>query len=234
MHKIPTLPTLFAAGCFLAPAMVQATLFSFGDDWSGTTNPHDGYTYGTAANTTDPVTAVPMATTPLAGVEAWSVEGGVPWVTRNTTGSTIVGGTPSYLAAPTHFLGTHPGPGGQYAVISYALPQTGSLVFTADFANADSVGASTDVHVFLAGTELFSGTVINNTVSYTTPGGGLPVTAGDLLQVRVGFGGGNYHFDSTAVRVEGAITAVPEPAAMAAWTAAALLTGGLWIRRRSR
>lgn len=230
-----SLRSLLGAAVLLAPSIARAATFSFGDDWSGSVNPHGGYTYGMAASTTAPVTAFTLATTPVAGLEAWSVPG-LPWVTKNTTGSDIANSTANYLAAPTHFLGAHPGPGGEYAVISYALPLTGSLGFTADFSSQDSAGATTDVHVFLDGTELFSGNIsgIGSTLSYATPGGGLAVTAGGVLEVRVGFGGASYFNDTTGVKVEGNITAVPEPAETATWVAAALVAGGLWLRRQRR
>ena len=230
-----SLRALVGAAVLLAPSVARAATFSFGDDWSGSVNPHAGYTYGMAANTTAPVTAFTLATAPLTGVEAWSVPG-LPWVTKNTTGSDIAGGSANYLAAPTHFLGAHPGPSGEYAVISYALPLTGTLGFTADFNSQDNAGATTDVHIFLDGTELFSGNVIGigSTLSYATPGGGLAVTAGDVLEVRLGTGGGAYFNDTTGVKVEGNITAVPEPAETATWFAAALVAGGLWLRRQRR
>ena len=232
-----TLPvySVFATSILLAPSVLQAASFSFGDDWSGSVNPHAGYTYGMAANTTDPVTAFTLATTPLTGVEAWSVPD-LPWVIKNATGSDIADGTKTYLAAPTHFLGVHPGPNGEYAIISYELPQTGMLGFTADFSSQDVFGATTDMHVFLDGTELFADDIIGvgSILSYTTPGGGLAVTAGDTLEVRVGRGSGTYLFDSTGVKVEGSIEAVPEPAPTAACVMMALAVGGLWLRRQRR
>ena len=227
--------SVLGAGLLLAPVLAQAAAFSFGDDWSISANPQNGYSYGHAANTTDPLTLFDQGFESQANVEQWRTLGVLfPLIAKNTSGSDIGSGTTVVIpAAPSRYLLTHPSDIGRYSVISYALPLTGTLAFNAEFASQDTAGATTDVHVFLSGTELFSGNIsgIGSTLSYATPGGGLAVTVGDTLEVRVGFGAnGNYFNDSTGVNVEGSITAVPEPSDYAAFAGLALVAFGAWRR----
>ncbi len=233
MHTPSSVRSLLGAGLLLAPGLAQAAVFSFGEDWSLSANPQNGYSYGLAANTTAPLTLFTQGYSPQAGLEFWrTLDVELPVVVKNTTGSDISTGTAFIRAAASRFLNVHPSISGEYSVISYALPSTGTLAFTADFASHDVVGATTDVHVFLGGTELFSGNIAGSTLSYTTPGGGLAVTAGDTLVVRVGFGTGGHSFDSTGVKVEGSVTAVPEPTDYAAAAGLALVVFGAWRRCR--
>ena len=237
MRSSLSLPAVLGAGLLLAPSLAHAGLFSFGDDWSISANPQNGYSYGKAANTTDPLTLFNQGHVAQPNLEVWQTTGvDLPVVVKNTSASDIFTGTPFIRPASSRFLNVHPSSSGEYAVISYALPLTGTLAFTADFASHDTTGATTDVHVFLDGTELFSGNItgVGSTLAYATPGGGLAVTAGGNLEVRVGFGTGGYAFDSTGVKVEGSITAVPEPAETATCVAVALVAGGLWLRRARR
>ena len=233
MHTSSSVRSLLGAGLLLAPVLARAALFSFGEDWSLSSNPQNGYSYGLAANATAPLTLFNQGFESQAHIEQWRTLGVLfPLVMKNTSNGDIGGGPTVVIpAAPNRYLLTHPSDSGQYSVISYALPLTGTLAFTADFASQDTAGATTDVHVFLDGTELFSGNVsgIGSTLSYATPGGGLAVTAGDTLEVRVGFGAnGNYFNDSTGVKVEGSVTAVPEPAQYAAVAGLALVAFGAW------
>lgn len=233
MPANPLLRSLLGAGLLLAPVLARAAAFSFGEDWSIGANPQNGYSYGLAASATGPLTLFNQGYAPQAGLESWrTLDVGLPVVVKNTTGSDITTGTPVVRAAASRFLTFHPSSSGEYAVISYALPSTGTLAFTADFASHDSAGATTDVHVFLGGTELFSGNIsgIGSTLSYTTPGGGLAVTAGDALEVRVGRGPNDFTYDSTGVKVEGSLTPVPEPSDYAAFAGLALVAFGVGRR----
>lgn len=234
MHTLSSRRSLLCAGLLLAPVLTHAAVFSFGEDWSISANPQNSYSYGHAANTTDPLTLFDQGYAPQAGLEVWrTLNVDLPLVVKNTTDSDISTGTPFVWAAATRFLTVHPSFSGEYSVISYALPMTGTVAFTADFASHDTAGATTDVHVILDGTELYSGSIngIGSALSYATPEGGLAVTAGDTLEVRVGFGTGGYAFDSTGVKLEEIVTAVPEPSDCAAIAGLALVAFGVYRRR---
>ena len=235
MQTATSLRALLRAGLLLAPVLTHASAFSFGDNWSISANPQGGYSYGYAANTTDPLTLFNEGFVSQPGIEeAWRTVGvSLPVLVKNITDSDMMPGTALLRAAPSRFLNVHPGFGGEYAVISYALPTSGTLAFTADFAGHDILGTTTDVHVILDGVELFAGSIsgIGSTLSYATPVGGLAVTAGDKLEVRVGYGNGSNYADSTGVKVEGSLTAVPEPTHCAAAVGMALIAFGVWRRR---
>lgn len=237
MTSIRLLRPLIGAGLLLAPVLTHAAAFSFGEDWSISANPHNGYSYGHAADTTGPLTLYDQGFESQTNIEQWRTLGvQLPLVVKNTGVSDIVNSTVVFPPASSRYLLLHPAESGRLSVVSYVLPQSGTLTFTADFNSLDTVGgATTDVHVLLGGTELFSGNIngIGSTLSYTTPGGGLAVTAGNVLEVRVGFGAnGDYLYDSTGVKVEGSITAVPEPAAAAVAGLALVAFGALRRCRR--
>lgn len=208
----------------------QASVFDFAADFSTAANPQNGYTYGYSATAGGSVTAFTLGQTFSSGTLFGY--GGFPYIDGNTSGTTFSSGSVLFPPISSGYLLTHPAQDGTYAVISYQLPVGGLLDLSANFTSQDVAGATTDVHVFLNGTELFSGLVLGSSQTYGTPPGGLAVSSGDTLKVSVG-NDGSYFNDSTGVRVSGSITPVPEPASMVA-TVGILLGGfALWRRRRS-
>ena len=212
---------------------LQASLFNFATDFSVAANPHDGYTYGYSSTANGVVTPFTLGQTFSSSPDVGY--GGFPYVYGNTSGTTFSSGTVQVPPLSSGYLVTHPASDGTYAVISYQLPTGGTLQFSANFSAQDVGGTSTDVHVLLNGSELFSGAVtggIGTLQSYQTPLNGLIVSSGDILAVSVGNGGNNYFNDSTGVSVIGSVTPVPEPAEAA--LVAAVLLGGFAVWRHGR
>ncbi|MGH7326970.1 MAG: hypothetical protein ACREJX_01340, partial [Polyangiaceae bacterium] len=137
------------------------------------------------------------------GVVMWSpaVGTGTPFVGENLTGALAHPfGTTSF---PPHALAAHPDSDGSWSVVRWTAPQsaTYSLHLHATGFSYDAHPTSTDVAVFQNGTRQEVGYV-------NVDGGGndavfAPIVAtlasGDTFEVRVGYGNGDYTFDSTGL-----------------------------------
>jgi hypothetical protein len=143
--------------------------------------------------------------------------GNYPVIQHNPTGvSQGYGGTAT--SEPDELL-FHPGPGGEYSVLRFVVPTTGSYTLNGIFTGRDTGPATTDLSVLLnmgVGTPLFSGdtnivggnvAVFNVTQSFT---------AGDTIDFAVGYGNGSYVNDSTGLKLTVASAATaPEPTTLA-------------------
>jgi hypothetical protein len=172
-------------------------------DFSPTLNPNDVWSYGYSAS----LGSTLMLNSPVTdlGVNYWQGSfPGVyiirfPWLAHNPS-SALIG-----VVFPPHALVAHPGPSGQYSVLRYTAPAPCSYSVRAEFLGADPVGpTTTDVHVLLNSSPIFSGVVNGySTGSGPTYGTTLSLIAGDTLDFAVGRGpDGDYYFDSTQLNIE--------------------------------
>lgn len=96
----------------------------------------------------------------------------------------------------------HPGPEGQESVVRFTAPSGGEYQIDATFAVGDPPdggSTTTDVHVRKNGVALFDGD-INASASATDSEhylASLTLTAGDVVDFAVGFGNGNFFYDTT-------------------------------------
>lgn len=192
-------------------------------DFSATQNPNGHWSYGW---TQQLGSTFQLATerTVQDGLDIWvgpvaepSPPGHFPLVGHNGTLNSIV--TANTVRVEPGQLFLHPGPTGEYAVLRFTADQQSQYFLSALFIGIDFVGpTTTDVHVLMDGDSVFDGVV-------TAFGRGpefrsfLDLSRGSTVDFAVGFGNGNFFFDSTAVAAE--ITPVPEPGV------AALLLAGL-------
>jgi len=175
-------------------------------------NPNGPWTYGSLSGSTFTPLTVSSASV---GSGYWTTGAGFPVVLANNTGSTV---NFSSWSLPTDMLNLHPDPTGIESDVRWTAPSSGTYSIAGLFEGVDPSGpTTTDVHVLLNGSSLFS----DNISSYLVPSAFSfleSLSAGDTVDFAVGFGtDGNYLFDSTGLA--GSITAVspaptPEPATL--------------------
>ena len=215
---------------------LSASAFSISDDFSANANPSGVWTYGwlTAIDGTFTKYTVQSQSTSGGTIDKWnglvSDPFSTPLIWNNASGAAYAAGTVSYESG---WAGFHPGPSNQLSTFRFTTPSAGSYTFALDFQGADFVGTtSSDVHVHTNSGDLFSAVVSGfGDVSRKSFDATVALTAGQVVDITVGYGGNNYLFDSTAVR--GSILAVPEPQ-----TFALLLVGlglvGTMVKRKNK
>ncbi len=213
-----------------------ATVADFAADFSSSSNPASGWSYGLATGIGGSFTPLTAHTTYVGVVEAWNPTGTFwPTVALNTGSGTVAFGANDaiVLAAGQGLL--HPGPTGAFADVRYTTAMSFSGLLNVTFAGIDLVGTTTDVHVLRNGVSLASGLVngYGQTASYN-----LAVTlgAGDYLDFLVGWGSNrNYNDDSTGFRASltSETDPVPEPSVWALIIGAFGLAGATLRRRRA-
>lgn len=226
-----TLALLILAASSVASARA-ATIYDAAAEFSPTDNPNGPWSYGYKPTFNGPF--IPAAQTGAVGpIDFWYggvASDGNPAISRNGSTSTAFNGTARYLPGQ---LVMHPGPGNEYAVLRFTNPEAGLASFTASFEGVDIVGTTTDVYVLQNGSVVFSGLVNGfgpgTGPTFTTPDT-FALNRGDTLDFMVGFGNGNYFFDSTGVSVR--ITVVPEPGTLA--LSAVGLAAMVWLARPGR
>ena len=183
-----------------APARVQ---YDAVKDFSITANPNGVWTYGWTSSLGSPLTPYTVSDTSfIAGLSQWLADrtpSANPRVSHNDTGVIIC---PAYCVPPNDLL-LHPGPNGEYTVVRWTAPSSGTIVIQGVFEGLDyGAPTSTDVHVLHNSSHSLLRGPIN---SYRQPlafsGILLRVAAGDTIDFAVGFGSnGNYNGDSTGIR----------------------------------
>jgi hypothetical protein len=204
---ISILMTLFS------PIFAAASSYNAVDDFTSS-NPSGPWTYGYETNLGVGFTAFLYYTGSYAGVNGWQAHmfgptTSHPVILKNATGSVL---TYSTLTQPTDELLLHPGSAGQYAVLRFTSPSNSTYNINAIFSGLDST--STDVHILLNGSGLFTAAVtgFGDTDSYPSL---LSMNVGDTLDFAVGYGSNNtYYNDSTGLKITADISAVPEPTTM--------------------
>lgn len=98
-----------------------------------------------------------------------------------------------------HQLAFHPGPKGEYSVVRFTAPSSGKYRFDATFSAIDQQ-ATTDYHVMAGGKPLIRGFIRLNGQGPRAPVMTvLDLRAGETLDFVVGYGNGDYRFDSTGL-----------------------------------
>lgn len=204
----------------VSPLLAMAALYDAHTDFSVASNPNGVWSYG--YSTTLGGTFTPFDLWTGGSYDRWFTS--IDALGVYDTDSGIFQGS---VSVPANQLWLHPGPNGQYAVLRFTTPTTGSYNLAAGFFGVDFQGpTTTDVNIFLNNSIIFSDKVstfaTSPTTSFAFP---LALTAGDTIDVAVGTQGNGYFFDSTAVNLS--IETVPEPASL-------LVLGGLVALARRR
>ena len=173
-------------------------------DFSITANPNGVWTYGWTSSLGSPLTPYTVTDTiTIPGISAWLAAGiysaNPPYVAHNDAGVLICAG----FCVPPIDLHLHPGPNGEYSVVRWTAPSSGTIGIQGVFEGLDPGGpTSTDVHVLHNSSRSLLRGPIN---SYRQPlafsGILLRVVAGDTIDFAVGFGNnGTHYYDSTGIR----------------------------------
>lgn len=189
----------------------SATTFDVAADFSATDNPNGVWSYGWSSTLTSALNLYPNNYNDI-GLDVWAdlghISRGAPSVAYNGTGNAITQYENGITWQPGQ-LSLHPGESGEYSHARWTVPDAGIFNISAMFTGIDQNGTSTDVHVLHNGTSLFDGLVngFGNTSSFSTT---VSVGTGDIIDFAVGYDGGGFWNDSTALSA----TIVPEPATL--------------------
>jgi hypothetical protein len=122
-------------------------------NFSSTSNPSGNWSYGLTPSLGGPfgLYAGIGFTIPLSPLPTWSTPaGGVLFLGANTSGSTY---TNSFATVPAGFLILHPSGAGEYSVLRWTAPASGTYTATGFFQGVGFIGSgtTTDVHVLRNG-----------------------------------------------------------------------------------
>src|ERR1700722_1941576 len=203
---ISTVATLLSLVVLARPAAAQS--YNAAGDFSTASNPNGAWSYGSSGTLGSAFTpsSIPTNNFLAAGVGGWfGMPGGgnAPYILHNGSAHNVTNNSSVYLPGQ---LIEQPGNAGQYSVVRWTAPFSGTLSINATFAGLSSLGDDADVHILLDGSSIFNSTVIGspNPKSFS---GLESITAGDTLDFVVGPNGGNGNEDNTSLSA----TIVPEP-----------------------
>lgn len=175
-------------------------------DFSLSANPNGSWSYGFTSTLGGPlVLYTDRQPNLLPRVDRWTsiALDAFLGVARNSAATPVIGSPPTF-AYPPDMLHMHPSALGQYDVVRWTAPSSGTFTFQGKFAGLDNVisVASSDVHIRLNGsTSLFSGNLegLGTEQAFFFA---RQLTGGDTVDFVVGMGtNGNHNNDSTGLKV---------------------------------
>lgn len=199
-------------------------------DFSTAANPNGAWSYG-YSTTLGGSLVLHASTSPhpaYSTISNWHTDlgYGVPVILRNSTAGIVTNDTGTIVLTPGQ-LASHPGTSGEFSIVRFTAPTTGLFNVAGAFQGADLFGATTDVHILLNGSSVLAGNVFGfgagSGPAFNTD---LLLASGDRLDFVVGWGNGDFTWDSTALSA--VITQVPEPG-----TAAIFALGSFAVALRS-
>ena len=215
-------------------ASAHAQTYNAVADFSNANNPNGVWSYGDTPTRGGAFSLYDVAASSVVGLEGWSVGGAditttPPYVMHNSTSDPIVY---SSLTLPPDLLNLHPGPNGENTVVRWTAPLSGVYTIQGRFQGLDST--TTDVSLLKnSGSELFTGD-IDGYGDTQTFGLNVLLNSGDAIDFSVGYGNGDYGFDSTGLSatITPSPSDVPEPGVLTFGIVSALGVCGLLVRKR--
>jgi hypothetical protein len=189
-----------------------AQVYSAAGDFSTASNPNGAWSYGSSTGLASVFipSAIPTNNDSGLHLDGWlgTTVDTSPYVLHNATAHNVTNASTVYQPGQ---LGLHPGPQGQYSIVRWTAPFSGTFSINATFSGLSLLGDTTDVHIFLDGVSIFNSNV-NGSPAPTSYSGLQSVVAGDRIDFAVGFGtNGNHNEDTTGLSA----TIVPEPGTLA-------------------
>jgi len=194
-----------------------ATVFDLGTSFSNTQNPNGVWRYGFTTGNTLSVAEFQADgfAAQVGGVSFWHPDGTTgyyPYVAENPSASTMTDATDSWAVRPNEVAMEGSGLG-QYSVVQFVAPASGSYSVRADFEGIHFRISTTDVHVrqndqplFDAEIDGYGGDPAFHSIQGASPNasyvGSVELHSGDVLSFAVGIGadGSNYN-DTTGLFV---------------------------------
>jgi hypothetical protein len=163
--------------------------FDIASNFSTSSNPSDGWSYGWSTTLGGPLHVYPLTHQPYGGIVAWydPVLGNEPNVSQNVTNAPA--GDADRLTWQPGEVSLSPGPNNEYSDIKWTAPGDGLVAVIGDFTGALNLGGflSSDVHVLHNGVSLFDGSILS--AADTAPfQQAVAVKAGDTIDFEVGTG----------------------------------------------
>ena len=219
------------ATLLFSTSAASALTFNAANDFSIVSNPNGAWSYGYSTMLGGVFVPFTASGTNIVGAanpnfNYWEI-GSAPLVFKNTAATNQLGGISVNLDPGQ--LAFHPGPLGEIALVRWTAPSADSILLNTLFSGRDTIGTTTDVHIFLNGVALFNG-LINGFGAATSFVSTLAVAQGDIIDFAVGYGtNATYFADSTGLSAT--ISSVPEPATLLLFGVA--LAGWAGIRRKN-
>lgn len=215
-------------------ASASAQVYRAELDFSATSNPNGAWSYGYKTTLTGSFLPMQKATSSVAGLEGWNINGSdmittAPFVMHNFT-SGVVNTTSVHM--PNNMLNLHPGPLGQYSVVRWTAPASGGVFDLNGFFQGIDDNTTSSVHVVLgSGAQLYTSDVtgFNNLKTF-----GLShyFNPGDTVDFSVGVGSNSTYFsDSTGFDVQ-IQQAIPETSSASYLLCALALIPAILRQRR--
>ncbi len=197
--------SLLTCAILALPNSVQAA--DAAADFSSTLNPNGVWSYGWSYGVGGTFYADPISTNSYGGtsVSGWlgdpNSNDGHPFVLKNSTASPI---TVAFTTFQPGQLAEEGGQSNRVSIVRWTAPTGGSFNIAATFTGLSALGDSSDVHILVNGSSIFSG----NVGSPANFSGSQSVLAGSTIDFIVGNGGNGANEDITGLA---ATVTVPEP-----------------------
>jgi hypothetical protein len=217
------------AGLFSITA-IHAQTFSIGGNFSTTSNPNGVWSYGWLPSLGGSLTLYTVNTPDTEGggtSDAWrdpnNDASNEPYASNNSSGTTYVDGS---AIQPSGWSGFAPGiSNGDLSDFRFTAPATGDYLFNLIFQggqDANPEATDTDVYVYAHGGTQFTANINGfGAASQQAYDGTLSLTAGQTVDIAVGYAASRENGISDNTNLQGTITVVPEPSK---WV---MLTGAL-------
>jgi len=212
---------LAGAALLLGGTLALAQTYDLVGQFSALSNPNGTWSYGWSASRSGPFALMTNAWTDT----QWGEQRGwnIPFHDPNpAVALAITDIHHPTVNVPAGTVNTHPGPGGENAVVRWTVPESGTYRLEGAFTGNDFVyPTTTDVAVLRGPFEVISGFVesYHNPLPFSAI---MPLLAGETIDLTVGFGqNGNHIGDSTGVSAT--ITKISDnactqpPAGMVGW-----------------